>query len=76
MKEFNLSKKVQFDTIETYYLEEDVKEFIRLLKEELKKTKGMNHTLIKQIDIGEYDKFVSINRIFRIIDKLAGEKLK
>jgi len=72
-KEFNLSEKgkqhlVSFDnqlrtkfSERLLFEEEDVKEFIRLLKE----------------DIEEYEFIPSINQdLFDMIDALAGEKLK
>jgi len=38
--QFNLNDKIkQFEDLENYYLEKDVKEFIRLLKEKLHFTK-------------------------------------
>jgi hypothetical protein len=63
-KEFNLSKRVNPLKLECgevyYYKEEDVKEFIRLLKEDFTK-KGI---------------MVTDAEIIEIIDALAGEKLK
>ena len=48
-----------------YYYEEDVKEFIRLLKEEIPKLKSENY----------YD-CCNDEDFFIVIDKLAGDKLK
>lgn len=58
---FNLSEKIDIDDIEREVITlEDVKEFIRLLKEEFKK-KYIGLELFKNLGI---------------IDALAGEKLK
>lgn len=62
-KEFNLSDKIVKESLtkDLIYLEKDVKEFIRLLKEEiyLKQVEGLN------FEIAE-----------KVIDALAGDKLK
>jgi len=64
-KEFNLSdQQMGGDRDFHYYSEKDVKEFIRLLKEEYMKYRDSFKTLE-----GYY-------RIFDDIDKLAGERLK
>lgn len=66
--EFNLSEKRQDDGTSHYkqtnyiYREEDVKEFIRRLKEEL-------------TDVKQAIWAAELDRIFAVIDKLAGEKL-
>ena len=76
MKEFNLSEKVitiiaedEDDGLEKqgkYVYISDVKEFIRLLKEEIEEAQ----TDCANLDtIDKYD-------CFRIIDKLSGDKLK
>lgn len=64
--EFNLSSKVVYcnnKTIEFFY-KEDVKEFIKRLKEEIELLK-----ITRNINILYYRKMV------KIIDQLAGEKL-
>ena len=64
MSEFNLSEKIQMDS---EYLDwemlkiEDVKEFIRLLKEEMNDDDSLDYSTQVEIE--------------RKIDKLAGEKL-
>ena len=66
MKEFNLSDKIKHPTktiIGMWIHEDDVKEFIRRLKEELKSI---------EVDLGQVQKKI----IFKKIDKLAGDKLK
>jgi len=64
-KEINLSEKniILFgrEGIPTVYLEKDVKEFIKLLKEELKPNRGY--------------KTISFRIICETIDKLAGDDL-
>lgn len=69
MTEFNLSEKKSIGRFAptnerqfVYYKEEDVKEFIRLLKEEICWCKPLDE---------QYDKDCPCN----FIDKLAGEKL-
>jgi hypothetical protein len=63
-KEFNLSvKRIMYDNDGAYcFAEEDVKEFIRLLKEEL---------IIANNRLGHIENFT----IVRIIEHLAGDKL-
>lgn len=65
METFNLSDKAVKDLsnnpIPNYYWEQDIKEFIRLLKE----CKGCKHD-------GSY---IAIGDLQDFIDKLAGEKL-
>lgn len=76
--EFNLSDKIQvgkfIDELDLemnhYILDEDVKEFIRLLKEEIIANAGNNEE--NRIYLRESKKM----GIFDILDKLAGEKLK
>ena len=64
-EEFNLSERIEILGVFKYkvYLEEDVKEFIRLLKEKIN-----NASLIPVFD--------KRKAIFDKIDKLAGDKLK
>ena len=70
-KEFNLSEKIKdgdwmyegSNTSQKCYSEEDVKEFIKLLKEEIERMRRLNFDKDIQFDI-DY-----------VIDKLAGEKL-
>lgn len=93
MTEFNLSEKrnitnillTSFPPQETYcYKEEDIKEFIRLLKEKIKKRevfKVVNGNLDKQRieDFKEGEdagKIAEKNLVLEIIEELAGEKLK
>jgi len=68
-KEFNLSEKRYRDIEGVVYPEEDVKEFIRLLEEELtdKEFIGMWQSM-RIFQVQEQIKYV--------IDKLAGDKLK
>ena len=63
MKEFCLSSKVEEEQGGEMYYEEDVREFIRLLKEEVNKKFGL-----RGFEGAEF----TINRK---IDKLAGEGL-
>jgi hypothetical protein len=68
-KEWNLSDKREKWQSVYKYSEEDVKEFIRLLKEETRK--------IDNAKTGRNDNYViSIGRMIKIIDKLIGEKFK
>jgi hypothetical protein len=60
-KEFNLSEKEWYDGAMYLYNKEDVKEFIRLLKENIVKQTSWNGILK--------------DMIFEEIDKLAGDKL-
>ena len=74
-EEFNLSEKlIKADNKEKdngFIFEKDVKEFIRLLKEEL------NSEKYKDYEYPAYQQFFRPeNEIEKIIDKLAGEKLK
>ena len=57
MTEFNLSERIMFLDEEKGFAEEDVKEFIRLLKEG-----------------PEEDVELTIKRLHKWIDKLAGER--
>ncbi len=63
-EEFNLSEKIQDhgNGITRYYCDKDVKEFIRLLKKNMK------------WDF-ENPEGYSLNMLYERIDKLAGEKL-
>ena len=61
---FNLSDRITVDNIaQEVFFKEDVKEYIRLLKKELK-------------DWGTIRNSLRGNSINKIIDKLAGENLK
>jgi hypothetical protein len=66
-EEFNLSEKFYLRIIDgknkKCYKEENVKEFIRLLKEEIKKDQDICLSYMDE------------ERMDKIIDKLAGEKL-
>lgn len=73
MTEFNLSEKIAIiyevspsGETWTYYAHKDVKEFIRLLKEEFRELSYKDEEWISQ----------SLDTIEDRIDKLAGEKLK
>jgi hypothetical protein len=64
-EEFNLSDKGYYsDEDGVVYPEDDVKEFIRLLKKEIEFGKVPN-----------MDMMISVDETINIIDKLAGEKL-
>lgn len=81
-KEFNLSEKIKDmdlsndPDIYNYGLNvEDVKEFIRLLKEEVRLTPNRDDKVKATLlltDMGGIGKA----ELYKIIDKLAGEKLK
>jgi len=85
-EEFDLSKerKAPFDCIPNnksfyFYPEEDVKEFIKRLKEELENDKYTDDEYpAKQsfIKVSKATKWDDDYCISKIIDKLAGEKLK
>jgi hypothetical protein len=74
MTDETLSEKMKIGATELYYLEEDVKEFIQKLKEEIRTATGIE-THLRQVDIGEYEKFIGSHKLFKIIDKLAGSRL-
>jgi len=76
-EEFNLSEKRRQvidndnEILRLVYSEEDVKEFIRRLKDEL------NSQEYEDYEYPAYQQFFRPeNEIEKIIDKLAGEKLK
>ncbi|RPJ79210.1 MAG: hypothetical protein EHM20_02010 [Alphaproteobacteria bacterium] len=78
IKEFNLSEKINdFHEMENQYQDvipaKYVKEFIRLLKEEIENFSGFSLYWKDTLkDAGRMRK----NKVLKIIDKLAGEKLK
>ena len=67
MTEFNLSEKIRYGELDSYAISKDwiqitdVKEFIKRLKEE--------------IENEEFTYTDDLDRLFPIIDKLAGDKL-
>lgn len=79
MTEFNLSEKRsiifdgdEFETEDYQYHEEDVKEFIRLLKET---HENIDDLLIKELGEGSLLRQTIGRILFDRLDKLAGEKL-
>ena len=66
-EEFNLSKKRMERVSDTYYVEEDVKEFIRRLKENFTNNMKRRNLRAMKTTLGEFN---------YEIDKLAGDKLK
>jgi len=68
-EEFNLSDKIQDDPVYPDFIAvEDVKEFIRLLKEEAKKEEGFYTVCAGEMEFDE-------EKTIALIDKLAGDKL-
>jgi len=80
MTEFNLSERLMFLDEEKGFTKEDVKEFIRLLREEMVRREKL--TIEKMINKGITSKErdwlhkQAKNCLSGFIDKLAGEKLK
>jgi len=52
-----------------------ISEFKEKLKEEIKEVKGRGKVIIRETDIGEYEKFICTYKLFNIIDKTAQELL-
>lgn len=75
--EFNLSKKMKDWVQPTTKEEKDIKEFIRLLKEEYRKEMKLRQTKDARNDLIACKLLEDLyfKPLFQIIDKLAGEKL-
>jgi len=48
-----------------------ISEFKEKLKAEIKEAKGRGKVIIRETDIGEYDKFICTYKLFKIIEKTA-----